>query len=164
MAASNRICIKDGKVSNIIYADEDFVILLNQTEQYDRILNQSDYLNIQVGPGYTFDGINFSAPILEQLDINTQVQIKIQKAIIGFNTLMVQFAANNVLQGITQLNKTELIADTLEDVMRYGQSGSLYAVISALQAITPTGDMSPFLTQVIINNFITQIQQLLASL
>lgn len=163
MAANNKVCIKDGKVVNIIFADDTFVSLLNLTGLFDNILDQNNFQE-QINIGYTYDGRSFTAPIIEQLDINTQVQIKIQKAIIGFNNLMVQFVTSNVLTGITQAGKTKLIADTLDDVMRYGQSGSLYAVISALQTIVLTSDMAPFLTTNIINNFIQQIQQLLASL
>lgn len=88
----------------------------------------------------------------------------VQNAINGFNTMMVQFAVSNILLGITQAGKTQLIADTLADVMRYGQSGSLYAVISALEAITPTSEMSPYLNSGIISSLILQTEQLIANL
>lgn len=163
MTARNRICIKDGVVVNIIYADDDFVDLLTKSNQFDKILDQSDYSIVTINPGYKFDGNGFSSPPSD-LDINAQVQIKIQKAIMGFNTIMVQFAASNVIGGITQAGKTQLIADALEDVQRYGQSGSLYAAISALQSVSLTSEMKPFLDPSVIASLIAQAQAVLANL
>lgn len=164
MAASNKICIKNNVVANIIYADDDFVVLLNQTGQYTSIRNQSDFPGKFIDIGYTFDGTNFHAPVPASLDAQTTVQIKIQKAILGFNELMVQYAASNVLLGITQAGKTQLIADALDDAMRYGQCGSLYACIAALQAIVITPEMSPYLTSSVITSLIQQATNVINSL
>lgn len=92
------------------------------------------------------------------------VQAKIQNAINGFNAMLIQYAALNVLSGITQAGKTQLIADTLADVQRYGQSGSLYAAITALQAVQITPEMAPFLTADVITSLINQTLAVLASL
>lgn len=91
-------------------------------------------------------------------------QGKIQNAINGFNSIMLQYVAQNVLGGITQMGKTELIADALADVQRYGQSGSLYAAISALQAVQLTPQMAPFLTPDIVASLVNQTLAVLASL
>lgn len=91
-------------------------------------------------------------------------QNKIQNAIDGFNTILIQYVASNVLLGITQAKKTELIADALADVQRYGQSGSLYAAINALQAVQITPDMAPFLTPDIVTSLVNQTLAVLAAL
>lgn len=91
-------------------------------------------------------------------------QQKIQNAINGFNNIMLQYVASNVLGGITQMGKTELIADALADVQRYGQSGSLYAAITALQAVEITPDMAPFLTPDVVASLVNQTLAVLASL
>lgn len=163
MNASNRLCIKDGKVVNIIFSDDDFVAKLMQTNQFDQIINQNSVPGF-VDIGYSYDGRNATPAKADSLDPQLVVQIKIQKAILGFNNIMIQYVANNVLLGITQKGKTQLIADTLADTQRYGQSGSLYAAITALQEIVLTPEMDPFLNQTIINNLIEQAQQVLASL
>lgn len=161
MAASNKVCIKDGVVVNIIFADDDFVQILLQTRQFDKIIDQGPtFINI----GYVDDGKNITPPPPVQLDPQIAYQIKIQNAILGFNNIMVQYVAQNVLAGITQAGKTQLIADTLKDVQRYGQSGSLYAAITALQTIHLTPDMDPFLNQNVVNNLVAQTMQVLANL
>lgn len=89
---------------------------------------------------------------------------KVQKAMDGFEKLLKSYAAANMLAGITQLGKTKLIADTFADVMRYGQSGSLYQAISALQAIVITNEMAPFLTADKVNSMVQDTLNLIASL
>lgn len=153
--------IKNGSVKNIILLDNPLLetIFLEGFDYLVRI----DNLNIIPSKDWNYDGNNFS-PIDPGLPMQQAVEIKVQHAIEGFSKLSVRYAAENVLLGITQYGKTKLIADTLADVMRYGQSGSLYQVISALQSITPTNEMAPFLTQDKIDAIIVDIQVLLGSI
>jgi len=164
MGASNQICLLNGVVQTIIFADSDFVTMLLNTGKYDQIVPQSNYPNQLVNPGFILSGGVFAAPASPPVDPQIQVQLKIQKAILGFNTIMVQYAAQNVLMGITQAGKTQLIADTLTNVLGYGQTGSLYCAITALQNIQLTPEMAPFLTSQVISNLVSQAQSLLASL
>lgn len=163
MGASNKVCIKDGVVVNIIYAEDDFVSLLIQTGKFDVVLDQSNFPQ-PADIGYLYDGKNVAPPPPVELDPQTMFEIKIQRAILGFNDMMIKYVASNVILGITQQGKTQLIADTLKDVQRYGQSGSLYAAISALQRIPLTPEMDPFLNQKVINDLIAQTQNVLANL
>lgn len=162
MALGNKICIKDGQVVNVIYADDDFVQLLLQTRQFDKIIDQDPQVFVNVG--YDYDGKDIKPPKAPPVDPQIKYQIIIQKAILGFNNIMIQYVASNVLLGITQQGKTQLIADTLADAQRYGQSGSLYAAIKALQEIELTPEMDPFLNQKVIDSLIKQAQDVLASL
>ena len=50
----------------------------------------------------------------------------IHNAIEFFGEIMEIFAAENITMGITFYGKTKEVADYLQDVLRYGQSGSLY--------------------------------------
>jgi hypothetical protein len=73
----------------------------------------------------------------------------VQRAIDFFHNAMIIFAAENITMGITQAGKTKDVADYLQDIMRYGQSGSLYEVITAineLEAIGHPTDLAPFVT------------------
>jgi hypothetical protein len=49
--------ISDGKVVNVIIADQAFADSIS--DQYDHVV---DVTNLNVGPGYLYDGTNFSAP------------------------------------------------------------------------------------------------------
>lgn len=98
------------------------------------------------------------------LDMEAIVKAKVNKAINGSNEIIKQFATENILMGITQAGKTKLIADTMSSVMYYCQTGSLYEVLTALNAINITPEMSPFLTTARRDEYITKFTSLLASL
>lgn len=79
------------------------------------------------------------------------------------NQLIFQFAANNVLTGITQAGKTIPVALYLQTLGYYLRSGSLYAAITEIQnLIADTSDakaaLSPFITNAILYNYMNQIQ------
>jgi hypothetical protein len=95
---------------------------------------------------------------LAQTVIDSHVHISAEQAVfqivsnaIAFgNDLIVRFAAENVLMGVTQAGKTKAVADYLVDVMRYAQTGSLYEVInevSRLQSLGVPSGLSPFVTE-----------------
>lgn len=153
--------IKNNIVKNTIIIEDPSLESIF-SEGFDSLI-RIDNLDILPGKDWTYDGENFVAPNFNSIP-QQAVEVKIQHAIEGFNKLSVTYAAQNVLLGITQYGKTKLIADTLADVMRYGQSGSLYQVIASLQAIQITDDMAPFITQSKINQMISDTQTLAASL
>ena len=73
----------------------------------------------------------------------------IQDAIKFGNDIIIEFAAENIAMGITQLGKTKAVADYLADVMRYAQTGSLYEVLAEIQRLEGLGlpaDLAPFIT------------------
>jgi hypothetical protein len=72
------------------------------------------------------------------------------------NNLILEFAAENVLLGITQAGKTKAVADYLADVTRYAQTGSLYEVLNEIHRLESLGlpqNLEPFVTQARINLF-----------
>jgi hypothetical protein len=73
----------------------------------------------------------------------------VSKSVEFFNNMMINCAAKNVLEGITQAGKTRDVADYLKDAMRYGQSGSLYEVVNEIDRKISEGiptELSPFIT------------------
>ena len=78
----------------------------------------------------------------------------IQNAIEFFSTIQVEFSAENITMGITQLGKTKAVSDYLADVLRYGQSGSLYEVVNDINILVAAGvpaELSPFVTDARLN-------------
>jgi predicted P-loop ATPase len=83
-------------------------------------------------------------------DVSEAAKIVISEAMEFGRTLVVDFAAENVLMGITQAGKTKAVADYLSDVSRYTQTGSLYEVISEIDRLIQEGlpsDLEPFITE-----------------
>lgn len=152
--------IKNGIIQNIIDLEDASLIPLF-SQGFDFFVDITK-LQPYPSPGHSYDGNSFSLPPPPPPIVVTED--KIQRAIDGFNKIMLEYIAQNVLSGITQAGKTQLIADTLATVQRYGQSGSLYAAIAALKAIQLTPDMDPFLNATVVNTLITQAQDVLNSL
>ena len=79
------------------------------------------------------------------------IRVRIKESINFANEMLVNFATENVLLGITQAGKTKEVADYLTDLLRYGQSGSLYEVVNELDRLIALGDpqgLAPFITVV----------------
>lgn len=79
----------------------------------------------------------------------------IRQALAFFDELMTEFAGENIALGITQAGKTKDVADYLADVLRYGQTGSLYEVIAECDRLINEGipaGLSPFVTETRLNS------------
>jgi hypothetical protein len=70
----------------------------------------------------------------------------VQNAYIAWVGMVQQFATENIIMGITQAGKTQLIADALYQVMVYGSAGSLWQAYAALSNVVVTPEMAPYLT------------------
>lgn len=82
-------------------------------------------------------------------DIKLIIKKRIENSILFANDLLVNFATENVLLGITQSGKTKEVADYLTNLLRYGQSGSLYEVVNELDFLIsspPPTELAPFIT------------------
>lgn len=89
---------------------------------------------------------------------------KIEKAQVAFNTLVAQYAGANIIQQITAAGKTNLIGNALRDVMYWGQTGSLWECYKAVEAVTITPEMAPFLTEEAKKQFKNKLIEILATL
>lgn len=79
------------------------------------------------------------------------------------NQLIFQFAAQNVLLGITQAGKTIPVALYLQTLGYYLRSGSLYAAITEMgNLIADTSDdkaaLSPYITNNVLYSYLNEIQ------
>lgn len=94
-----------------------------------------------------------------------EVKIVVSNAITFGNNLIVEFASENVVMGITQAGKTKDVADYLSDLMRYVQTGSLYEVINEVDRLIATGlpvNLAPFITEARLISFKQKILNYLA--
>lgn len=132
--------IENNKVINIIIGNDNYLNLLIQKNKQAIECPET----VKIGDNYINNEFSSAIPNLNIKEIYTN---KVSKAISESTKMMTEIAADNILLGITQAGKTKLIADTLKDVIRYCQSGSLYEAINELDRITITADMAPFLTE-----------------
>jgi hypothetical protein len=77
--------------------------------------------------------------------------------------LIVQYAAGNVLSGITQAGKTIPVATYMQTVAYYLNSGSLYAAITEINTMiadtsSTKTSLSPFVTNNILYTYLNKIQ------
>lgn len=84
------------------------------------------------------------------IPISRIVNDKIRSSMSFGEQLLIQFATENVLLGITQSGKTTAIVNYLDALRRYVSSGSLYSAITEIDARIADPDLetnyAPFLT------------------
>lgn len=86
---------------------------------------------------------------LTQYELSQNVKNIVAGAMHFGNELMVEFAAENVMMGITQTGKTKAVADYLADATRYLISGSLYEVVNEVDRLLAEGipqELAPYVT------------------
>lgn len=101
------------------------------------------------------------------LSTQERVMLIVSRAIEFGNNMILEFAAENIMMGITQLGKTKDVADYLATVMRYTQSGSLYEVVGEIERLKANGlppDLAPFVTEARLNVFKNKILAYLAGM
>lgn len=95
---------------------------------------------------------------LAQADAMAAVSAAIQGATGFGQRLMVKFAAENVLLGITQDGKTGEVLDKMAPVMAAMQSGSLYEAIARAKAIPQNQYDVKYVTHDRLYSFINEIE------
>lgn len=126
-------------VKNIVLMETEIAIV------FDENLEPSDIAILDS----VIENHNFLSP-------QQEVQIIVGNAISFGQQLIVEFASENVLMGITQAGKTRDVADYLSNLMRYAQSGSLYEVINEVDRLIAEGlpsSLEPFITETRMNSF-----------
>lgn len=101
----------------------------------------------------TLDGIT---PAL--VPMQTVVENAIGAAIAFGNQLVISFAAENVLMGITFFGKTTDVRRATADIVSALQTGSLYDAMAACRAIPVESKDSMFVTDGRLLNFINKIE------
>lgn len=125
----------DGMIAN----ENDLTIMLKNDNSSDISIISSYWANITEQEMLQLD----------QYETTQMVMAKIENAVQFGNTLMIKFASENVLMGITQAGKTRAVADYLADATRYTQTGSLYEVVHEIDRLLGEGlpqELEPFIT------------------
>ena len=160
--------IKNNTVVNTIVLDDASLLPLFQADQngnpYDSVI-QIDNITPQPAIGWWFDNVNWNPPVVAPpaqalVDIYTAI---VQSAITFGNAIIVQFATQNVMAGITQANKTQAMLDYSSNLLTCLSSGSLYAAIAEINVMiadtsTDKANLSPFITNDILYAYMNQIQ------
>lgn len=87
--------------------------------------------------------------VKQQENIEKQVKSIVIDAKRFGDDLIITFATENILMGITQAGKTKAVSDYLADVTRYAQTGSLYEVVNEIDRLIALGipsDLAPYVT------------------
>ena len=71
---------------------------------------------------------------------------KVKQAQDLFSQIVQEFAGENLLAQITAAGKTKLIQDAVQEVLDYGNAGSLWEAYAAIERVKITPEMAPFLT------------------
>jgi late competence protein required for DNA uptake (superfamily II DNA/RNA helicase) len=71
---------------------------------------------------------------------------KVEQAQNLFKQIVNDFAGENLLAQITAAGKTKLIQDAVQEVLNYGNAGSLWEAYCAVERVKITPQMAPFLT------------------
>lgn len=155
-----------GKVHIQYLADEIKESTLPNAPIYITTIEEIDLLRISFNPALTTE----EKEVLDAVvTAHSADPLDIYKTLVGnaigfFTELMIQYAAENITQGITYYGKTKEVADYLQEVMRYGQSGSLYEVVHSIEDLINTGvpsGLSPFVTAARLNQMKDEVNSYL---
>lgn len=131
--------IKNNVVKNTIELADDSILNLF-SEGYDVVV-RIDELQTQPGIGWTYNGSAFAAPTTTAPSVPIQDQIA--KVILNAQDfgkgLMIQFATENVLMGLSQ-SQMDTLLENLSEVMSALLSGSLKIAILRLNRIDPNSN------------------------
>lgn len=87
-----------------------------------------------------------------------------QRAVAGFTEMMAEYVGGNIVSQITKAGKTQLIGDTLKEVVYWGNLASLYQVLGALERVKVTPEMAPFFTEATKQEMKNRVVQILSAL
>lgn len=81
-----------------------------------------------------------------------------------FADLIAEFAGENLIAQITAAGKTKLIQDAVQEVLNYGNAGSLWEAYAAVERVKITPEMAPFLTGTRKNEFKNKLVEAISKL
>lgn len=161
--------ITNRKIVNIIELEDDSLVNLFKTNpntgsEYDAIL-QIDNIFPQPGIGWSYiNGIFVSpSPALPVYPSPEYFQMIVANAITFGNSLIVQYAAQNVSMGITQAGKTAAVMNYMGQLTLCLSTGSLYEAMNQMGAIiADTSDtktsLAPFVSNATVYSYLNQVQ------
>lgn len=160
--------MRGNKIVNTIMLDDPSLLPLFSVDQsgvpYDSVV-QIDNIVPQPGIGWTFDNVNWNPPpaaIVAQATVDIYTTL-VQNAITFGQALIVQFATQNVMAGITQAGKTQAVLAYSSNLYTYLTTGSLYVALAEVEImIADTSDakiaLAPFVSNAVLYTYLNQIQ------
>ena len=150
--------ITDNKVVGIVTLTDDEYAKI--APKYQNVIDITDTPAVAVG--WILSGNKLTVP--PDYDIAAVIQANVLEPAVAFcERIAKRFTAENIVMGITQAGKTELIGETLRDLSYWTSTGSLYCALGEIQKLktTFTPEMSPFITLARLVSFENQIRQYL---
>jgi hypothetical protein len=95
---------------------------------------------------------------IAQQDAVVAAQAAVSKAISFGQQLITEFAAENIVLGITQDGQTGVVLDKMSSVMTALQSGSLYEAMNRAKAIPQSDYDNKYITYARIMSFVNKIE------
>ena len=89
---------------------------------------------------------------------------KVKQAQELFAKIVQEFAGENLLAQITAAGKTKLIQDAVQEVLNYGNAGSLWEAYAAVERVKITPEMAPFMTGARKNEFKNKLVEAISRL
>ena len=135
--------------------------LMNKYDDHKATIQQVDTFNL-IEVLRTTGGYEVYTPPLE--DPLSPYKNLVTEAINNFKKIQIEFSAENMVLGINSSGKTKDVSDYLKNVLRYGQTGSLYEVVAEIDLLIqnePPENLHPFITVDRLNYFKNKILELL---
>jgi len=157
--------IKNNKVQNTIVL-EDASLESTFAQGFD-VLVRIDNLTPQPGIGWSYDGMNFSAPLESSPSTQQLAEQAVTNDMNFGQSLITQFAATNNLNGISTSGKTLAVLSYTSNLSECLYTGSLQAALSIMEGMLADNSAAktacaPYITNDIINSYIAQIQSYLS--
>lgn len=124
---------------------------------YDGFLYNPGKLCVLINVDLTVEIITEIETVMATLfDGKDYAESIVSNAIERGKELLIEFASENVLMGITAAGKTKAVADYLQNIDRYARTGSLYECVNEIDTLIAGEipvDLSPFVTETRLLNF-----------
>lgn len=156
--------IKNGIIQNTIVL-EDSSLQSVFAQGFDAFV-RVDNLSPEPAIGWSYDGSNFHAPITSEPSAQELAEQAVVNDMNFGQALITQFAATNNLNGISNSGKTLYVLSYTANLSQCLYTGSLMAALSIMTGMLADSSAAktacdPFITNDIINGYISQIKSYL---
>lgn len=170
--------IKNNSIKNVIILEDESLISLFEVG-FDSCV-RIDNINPVPAINWSYDGINFSAPTVPSLTAQEYVtKVAMPSAVNFANQLQADFISWNILNGITQLGKTDAVVAVVSLKVTINTSPDPISLMDTLNPICPSlttainvlqyhidniadySTLSPFITAARFTSMQTQIKNYL---
>jgi len=144
--------------------DEEFLKSTILNSKYEGFTYSNSKLYISTSTLTELEIIEIETIIATYFDGTIYAKSIVSDAMKFGEELIVEFASENVLLGITQAGKTKDVSDYLQNLDRYLRSGSLYEAKNEIQSLISNGldvNLEPFINEERLSDFSSKIDSYL---